>query len=111
MTFRTVKVKNSKTTPKKVSVFEFNSSEGLFICVEELFKSRYIKNIKSDLYMAGNIYRMVFTADKSEAVLLKHYCFLADKVMPNVKDIAYTKEYFKLITKENAVNKIGTALN
>ena len=110
MTFRTVKVKNNKTTPQKVAVFEFNSSEGLFVCIEELYKSRYTRNIKSNLYMLNSIYRLVLTTSTSQSTLLKHYYHLADKLMLSASDIAYTKEYFKLITKDDAISRIGKAI-
>ncbi len=110
MTFRTVKVNNRTSNLKKITVFEFSSSEGLFACVEQLYGSRYTRYIKSDLYTLNGKYRLLLTADTSEFTLLKHYYHLTDRLMLSLTDIAFTKEYFKLITAENAVNRIGKAV-
>ena len=99
-----------KVIPKTIYIFEFNNSENLFRFIEELLKKKYCQAIQSDLYSYDKKYRLILYANytqKREMPLFIEFC---DDILCARRDLTQTREFWKLITKHIAVQKMGAFL-
>lgn len=95
---------------KKIYIYEFNNSDNLFFCIERLYKKIIAHPVKNDLYSINGKYRLVIFAGMADCQITEIINELSDKTYYSVIDLAYTKEYGRLITKNNAAQKIGKAI-
>lgn len=87
-------------------VFGFKDSENLIGAVIPLYLRN--KNIKSHLYKFRADYRLILEniKNKNNLLFISEFC---DFRSTNNIDLAKTEEYGKLIVKNSAVNKLGSA--
>lgn len=95
---------------KKIYIFEFDNCDNLLFCVERLYKQIITNPVKNDLYSINKKYRLVIFATAADAKITEATNELSDRAYHSAIDLAYTKEYGKLITKNNAAQKMGKAL-
>ena len=102
--------KLKRVIPKTVYIFEFYNSENLFNCVIRLSRNKNIVKMKSDLYTFGKNYRLILYATASQKTVLPLASEFSNYVFSCLKQLNLTKEYGKIITKSNAIEKISKAL-
>ena len=90
----------------KKYLFGFSDSENLIGAVIPLYLSD--KNLKSHLYSFKSDYRLVLENIKvnNNLLFITEFCNFKST---NTVDLAITEEYGKLIVKNSAVNKLGSA--
>ena len=95
---------------KKIYIYEFNNCDNLFFCIERLYKNFINNPFKNDLYSINKKYRLVIFATAGHTKITEIINELSDRTYHSIIDLAYTREYGKLITKNNAAQKMGKAL-
>lgn len=92
---------------KKIIQFEFNCFENLIFFAKRFIGLCQKLKIKSDLYSSHGKYIIILhSAPKHTANILK-FMPLVDNSSVSALDIAITREHAKLITSENAIEKIN----
>ena len=92
---------------KKIIQFEFNSFENLIFFTKRFFGLCQKLNVKSDLYISHGKYIIILRALPKHTANILKFMPLADNSSVSALDIAITREHAKLITSENAIEKIN----
>lgn len=105
---RRLKIKKSSRSAVPY-IFEFASSGDMLSAVEQLYIRNEFRELKSKLYLLDDKYRLMIypNTDENFTVVLGEF---AQAVYRKSSVTAYTSEYGKLITGDNAIKKIGKAL-
>ncbi len=102
---------NQPVTPRKVLLFEFQALENLIFFVERFFFLCRKLKVKSDLYKFHGKYIILLRINPKHTRTVLKLCALADRTSVAALDIAVIEEHAKLITAENAVDKLGLAFS
>ena len=101
--------KRSKATVKKITVFEFDTSEAMFLGVEALYRNPKTRYCASALLKCSDKYRLV-VANITPSALRDMVCNFADRVLVSPIQKVKTFENGQTICPKNAVAIIGAAL-
>lgn len=104
-----VKKPPAKAAVKRWAIFEFESSDGMLLACEVLFKDLKTRFCTSELYRYRGKYRLAVKgigAATHRTVGLD----LADRVLTKPLERAKTLEYWTLVCPKNAIAIIGSAM-
>ena len=97
----------AKTGVKKILQFEFISFESLIFFAKRFLGFCEKNRIKSDLYLLNHKYIIILHTKPIHTKNIFKFCPLADSCTMASIDISVTLEHAKLITSENAIEKIN----
>lgn len=103
-TFKTVRPKTNER------MYEFENSEALTQCIIALYRKARFRDLKSSLYKMPDCYRLIIKQSNpcNSPVYIKEFsrCHSNSAI-----ELSVTKEYGKLLIKNNAVEIFGKAFN
>lgn len=101
--------KRPKATVKKITVFEFNSSEAMFLSVESLYRNPKTRYCASSVFKISGKYRLL-AANLPQTAIRDLICNFADRILTSTVEKVQTVENGRPICSKNAVAIIGAAL-
>ncbi len=101
--------RKTKAAVKKITVFEFDTSEAMFLGIESLYRNPKTRYCASALLKCSDKYRLV-AANLPPSALRDMVCNFADRVLVSPVQKVKTFENGQPICPKNAVAIIGAAL-
>lgn len=99
-----------KAATRKIYIYEYFTADNMLRSAEHFYSGPATRRLKSDLYSLDRKYRLLIYAARGEIPNINDSAEFADRILHTARDLSVTLEYWRLITKGKAIEKIGRAI-
>ncbi len=99
-----------KASTRKIYIYEYFTADNLLRSAEHFYANSATRRLKSDLYSLDRKYRILIYAERAALPQINDSAEFADRILHTARDLSFTLEYWRLITKGDAIEKIGRAI-